>query len=134
MGCFRSQADTGTLVRILWAVTASGYFSCCCVHRLLPGVSSKTAFVVGLIRGLGSNLNLKKRSQFAKEVFSWANERPPDISAPLDCTANPTSGRLESFVTPNYDGALSRLGTNHREGCMGSIGCGLHCTDASVSW
>ncbi len=75
----------------------------------LAGATSKTAFVCGLIRGLGSNLNLKKRSQFAKEVFSWANERPPDISAPLDCNANPTTGRLESFVAPNYDGALNRF-------------------------
>jgi hypothetical protein len=38
-------------------------------------------------------------------VFAWAGERPPDVSAPLDCHVS-ASGRLESFVTPNYDGAL----------------------------
>jgi hypothetical protein len=61
---------------------------------------------------------LKKRSQFAKEVFSWASERPPDVSAPLDCTANPTTGRLEAFVTPNYDGVLNRCACVLLTGCI----------------
>lgn len=72
--------------------------------------SSNTSSIVALLFGLEQVL--KKRSQFAKEVFSWASERPPDVSAPLDCTANPTTGRLEAFVTPNYDGVLNRCARN----------------------
>lgn len=34
----------------------------------LDGVTERGQFVVGLLRGLGGNLNLKTRQEFAKEV------------------------------------------------------------------
>jgi dynein heavy chain 2 len=49
------------------------------------GATSKLAFVAGLVRGLGGNLGVGDRTAFAKEVFAWAGERPPDLGAPLDC-------------------------------------------------
>ncbi|CAM9134653.1 unnamed protein product [Chrysoparadoxa australica] len=51
----------------------------------VAGACDKGEFVCGLIRGLGGNLSLPDRTSFAKEVFQWAGDRPPDISAPLDC-------------------------------------------------
>lgn len=43
----------------------------------LNGVRERGRFVVGLIRGLGGNLNLKSRQEFAKEVGSacWQRAR-----------------------------------------------------------
>jgi len=47
--------------------------------------NSRSEFICGLIRGLGGNLNMSQRTQLAKEVLQWSNERPPDMGAPLDC-------------------------------------------------
>ena len=44
-------------------------------------------FLVGMVRGLGGNLNTETRVRFAKELFGWAGESPPDIGSPLDCFA-----------------------------------------------
>jgi len=65
----------------------------------ITGVSTKLAFLVRLIHGLGGNLSITDRSSFAKEVFAWAGERPPDVAAPLDCDADETGQRLLSFQT-----------------------------------
>ena len=45
-------------------------------------------FLCGLVRGLGGNLGLEDRERFTKEIFGWAGERLPDLSAPLDCYAD----------------------------------------------
>lgn len=37
----------------------------------LSAVRERGQFVVGLLRGLGGNLNLKTRQEFAREVSSW---------------------------------------------------------------
>ena len=63
----------------------------------ISGVSTKLSFVVGLIRGLGGNLSASDRSCFAKEVFAWARERPPDHSAPLDCDVDISGEKLFSY-------------------------------------
>jgi dynein heavy chain 2 len=61
------------------------------VGTVLSGLSQikncthKAQFLCGIIRGLGGNLSLEDRSKFAKEVFQWGNERPPDMGAVLDC-------------------------------------------------
>ncbi|XP_057206860.1 cytoplasmic dynein 2 heavy chain 1 isoform X3 [Triplophysa rosa] len=60
----------------------------------LRGVTERGQFVVGLIRGLGGNLSLRCRQEFAKEVLSWARETPPDPRKPLDTYYDPASGRL----------------------------------------
>ena len=48
---------------------------------------TKEEFICALIRGLGGNLSLQSRQVLAKEIFQLANDRPPDISLPLDCYA-----------------------------------------------
>ncbi|KAJ1446203.1 dynein heavy chain and region D6 of dynein motor-domain-containing protein [Pelagophyceae sp. CCMP2097] len=62
------------------------------------GAGSKAAFVCGLVRGLGGNLPVQERVAFAKQLFEWAQERPPDLSAPLDCAADARTGVLYSFA------------------------------------
>lgn len=49
------------------------------------GADCKEEFIVGLIRGLGGNLNLSTRAKFAKMLWEWAGERPPDKTNPLNC-------------------------------------------------
>ena len=49
--------------------------------------TSKEEFVCGIIRGLGGNLSLQQRTVLAREIFSWAKEKPADSSSPLDCYA-----------------------------------------------
>jgi dynein heavy chain 2 len=58
---------------------------------------TKEEFICGLIRGLGGNLSLQSRQVLAKEVFQLANDRPPDISSPLDCYAE--GNVYKSFAT-----------------------------------
>jgi dynein heavy chain 2, cytosolic len=52
---------------------------------------TKQEFICGLIRGVGGNLVPALRTTLAKDVFQWASERPPDLSAPLDCYAQGSS-------------------------------------------
>ncbi|KAE9115561.1 Cytoplasmic dynein 2 heavy chain 1 [Phytophthora fragariae] len=47
--------------------------------------TTRSEFVCAMIRGLGANLAMGSRASFAKSLFMMANERPPDMSAPLDC-------------------------------------------------
>ncbi|KAH8059565.1 dynein light chain binding protein [Aureococcus anophagefferens] len=61
------------------------------------GATSKLAFVAGLVRGLGGNLGVGDRTAFAKEVFAWAGERPPDLGA-LDCDCEPGGDRLFPYA------------------------------------
>ncbi|XP_026115691.1 cytoplasmic dynein 2 heavy chain 1-like [Carassius auratus] len=70
----------------------------------LRGVRERGQFVVGLIRGLGGNLPLKSRQEFAKEVLSWARESPPDPRKPLDTYYDPASGRLCVYELQRGDG------------------------------
>ncbi|OQS05963.1 dynein heavy chain [Thraustotheca clavata] len=51
----------------------------------VASAKTRSEFVVALIRGLGANLTLSHRATFAKSVFLFSNERPPDIGSPLDC-------------------------------------------------
>ncbi|CAM4781010.1 unnamed protein product [Rotaria magnacalcarata] len=46
----------------------------------LHGVHDKSLFALGLIRGLGGNLNEKTKEAFAREVFRITGEHPPDPS------------------------------------------------------
>lgn len=68
--------------------------------------ASKGEFVCALIRGLGGNLDTERRSAFAKEVFHWSSERPPDLGAPLDCEFE--NGRFVPLAPPSYDGVFER--------------------------
>ncbi|RLN86865.1 hypothetical protein BBJ28_00018703, partial [Nothophytophthora sp. Chile5] len=51
----------------------------------VASASTRSEFVCALIRGLGANLAMTSRASFAKSLFMMANERPPDMNAPLDC-------------------------------------------------
>lgn len=83
------------------------------VGTVLNGLSqvadskSRGEFVCGLIRGLGGNLSLADRVNFAKELFQWAGERPPDIGAPLDCFCSGLS--FQSFITDRQFGETQSL-------------------------
>ncbi|CAH2225380.1 cytoplasmic dynein 2 heavy chain 1 [Pelobates cultripes] len=69
----------------------------------LHGCTDRSQFIISLIRGLGGNLSTKSRTAFAKEVFSWARESPPDPRKPLETYYNLKSGRLESYVFEKPD-------------------------------
>ncbi|XP_030632529.1 cytoplasmic dynein 2 heavy chain 1 [Chanos chanos] len=69
----------------------------------LSGVRERGQFVVGLIRGLGGNLSLKLRQEFAKEVLSWARESPPDPRKPLNTFYDVNSGRLAAYQPEQSD-------------------------------
>ncbi len=78
----------------------------------IKDASSRQEFICGLIRGLGGNLSISARVQFAKEVFQWATERPPDLGQPLDCYGD--GGSFVSF-TPSESGAPGRSSLNVNE-------------------
>ncbi|KAL4105900.1 hypothetical protein PRIC1_003955 [Phytophthora ramorum] len=51
----------------------------------VASATTRSEFVCAMIRGLGANLAMGSRASFAKSLFMMANERPPDMSSPLDC-------------------------------------------------
>ncbi|XP_069495113.1 cytoplasmic dynein 2 heavy chain 1 isoform X2 [Ambystoma mexicanum] len=69
----------------------------------LHGCTDRGQFVISLIRGLGGNLNMKSRNEFAKEVFNWARESPPDPRKPLETYYDSKTGRLMSYVLEKPD-------------------------------
>ncbi|KAM6946318.1 LOW QUALITY PROTEIN: cytoplasmic dynein 2 heavy chain 1 [Aplochiton taeniatus] len=96
----------------------------------LSGVTERGQFVVGLIRGLGGNLNLKTRQDLAKEVLSWARESPPDPRRPLDTFYDPASGRLCSYALQRPEGlGLEELLHTHTLPVIQTADMqrGLHC-------
>ncbi|XP_008299945.1 cytoplasmic dynein 2 heavy chain 1 [Stegastes partitus] len=64
----------------------------------LSAVTERGQFIVGLLRGMGGNLNLKTRQEFAKELLNWARESPPDTRKPLDTYYDSDSGHLASYT------------------------------------
>ncbi|NXI65822.1 DYHC2 protein, partial [Anseranas semipalmata] len=60
----------------------------------LRGCTDRGQFIVNLLRGLGGNLNMRSRQEFAKEIFTWAQESPPDPRKPLDTYYDTDSGQL----------------------------------------
>ncbi|KAK3100036.1 hypothetical protein FSP39_013759 [Pinctada imbricata] len=67
----------------------------------LHKVKNKAHFAVCLIHGLGGNLNEASREAFAKEVFSWTGEMPPDSRRPLDTYYDENMGRLMTYSMEN---------------------------------
>ena len=66
-------------------------------HLSGGAVRTRADFCVALVRGLGGNLDSESRALFARDVFAWAGERPPDASAPLDCQTD-ARGELVPIV------------------------------------
>ncbi|KAG5188873.1 dynein heavy chain, N-terminal region 2-domain-containing protein [Tribonema minus] len=85
----------------------------------VTGASSKAEFICGLVRGLGGNLSLADRTAFAKEVFQWAGERPPDPNSPLDCYAD-RSGSLCQFIAQR-EAVGSGDGTSDAAAALSSV-------------
>ncbi|XP_076467409.1 LOW QUALITY PROTEIN: cytoplasmic dynein 2 heavy chain 1-like [Babylonia areolata] len=63
----------------------------------LHHIKNKAHFTVCLIHGLGGNLPENSREVFAKEVFSWTGEQPPDRNRPLDAYYDDNLGRLMTY-------------------------------------
>ncbi|KAM9317805.1 cytoplasmic dynein 2 heavy chain 1 [Pholidichthys leucotaenia] len=64
----------------------------------LNAVRERGEFIVGLLRGMGGNLNLKTRQEFAKELLSWARETTPDPRKPLNTFYDSDSGHLAAYT------------------------------------
>ncbi|TKS81144.1 Cytoplasmic dynein 2 heavy chain 1 [Collichthys lucidus] len=80
----------------------------------LNAVTERGQFIVGLLRGLGGNLNLKTRREFAKELLSWARESPPDIKKPLDTYYDSDRGQLAAYTFQPPEGlTLEQLSHTH---------------------
>jgi len=71
----------------------------------IPNCADKNQFLCGIIRGLGGNLSPAARQKFGKEVFTWANVRPPDLGAVLDCYCD-SSGQLNAYKTSSSGGMI----------------------------
>ncbi|XP_029026743.1 cytoplasmic dynein 2 heavy chain 1 isoform X2 [Betta splendens] len=80
----------------------------------LSAVTERGQFIVALLRGLGGNLNLKTRQEFAKELLSWARESPPDARKPLDTYYDFNSGHLAAYTFQRPEGlTLEQLSHTH---------------------
>ncbi|NWH43496.1 DYHC2 protein, partial [Fregata magnificens] len=60
----------------------------------LHGCTDRGQFIIDLLRGLGGNLNMKSRQEFAKEIFSWTQDSLPDPRKPLDTYYDTHTGQL----------------------------------------
>ncbi|XP_040514464.1 cytoplasmic dynein 2 heavy chain 1 isoform X1 [Gallus gallus] len=76
----------------------------------LRGCTDRGQFIINLLRGLGGNLNMSSRLEFAKQIFTWAQESPPDPRKPLDTYYDADSGQLmlyrlkkpENLIADNF--------------------------------
>eukprot|EP00048_Salpingoeca_helianthica_P012918 m.191084 g.191084 ORF g.191084 m.191084 type:complete len:4245 (+) comp15437_c5_seq48:84-12818(+) len=71
---------------------------------LLPGTVAKAEVLFALLRGFGGNMAVDIRTDFAKELFSWAHESLPDPRRPLDITL--TNGRLVALQATFQDDSI----------------------------
>lgn len=99
----------------------------------VAAATTRSEFVCGLIRGLGANVSQGARAAFAKSIFLMANERPPDMTSPLDCycvgntyysyeTKRDTYGSMDGKMDRKDLGAL--LAANGADGAGGGGGDG----------
>ncbi|XP_034460809.1 cytoplasmic dynein 2 heavy chain 1 isoform X1 [Hippoglossus hippoglossus] len=96
----------------------------------LNAVTERGQFIVGLLRGLGGNLNFKTRQEFAKELLSWARESPPDTRKPLDTYYDTESGHLAAYIFQRPEGlTLEQLAHTHTLPVIETVDMqrGLHC-------
>jgi dynein heavy chain 2 len=63
----------------------------------LHGVHDRALFTLGLIRGLGGNLNEKTKEAFAREIFTLTGERPPDSTNILSTKYDERSKSLTNY-------------------------------------
>eukprot|EP00727_Mastigamoeba_balamuthi_P008592 m51a1_g4355 putative cytoplasmic dynein 2 heavy chain 1 (4311) ;mRNA; f:228679-242475 len=76
----------------------------------LGGVKHRNQFMLALIRGFGGNFaTIERRHAFAREVFAWFGETPPDRRRPLDCFVDEASGALLALRPQHLDIAVTDL-------------------------
>ncbi|XP_041357041.1 cytoplasmic dynein 2 heavy chain 1-like isoform X2 [Gigantopelta aegis] len=63
----------------------------------LHNIKNRAHFAISLIHGLGANLSEGTREVFAKEVFAWTSEVPPDSRRPLDTYYDQELDRLQTY-------------------------------------
>lgn len=63
----------------------------------LHDVTTKTGFLVAVMKGLGGNLSTAARQDFAKEIFQWGHETLPDPRDALNIHYKPKKDRLDIF-------------------------------------
>ena len=71
----------------------------------LENASNRLEFSVGLLKGLGGNLNVGSRNNLAQEIFKWCGESAPGRN-PTNVFYNKTRDRLESYSN-EVDGDFS---------------------------
>ncbi|XP_071483964.1 LOW QUALITY PROTEIN: cytoplasmic dynein 2 heavy chain 1-like [Diadema antillarum] len=64
----------------------------------LRGAECTADFAIKLVRGLGANLPEGIRTNFAKEVFQWMREQPPDPRRILDTYFDERTGSLATYT------------------------------------
>ncbi|XP_063970614.1 cytoplasmic dynein 2 heavy chain 1 [Lytechinus pictus] len=69
----------------------------------LRGAECTSDFTIKLIRGLGANLPEATRMNFAKEVFQWTREQPPDSRKILDTYFDERTGSLATYSMQDND-------------------------------
>ncbi|XP_038031862.1 cytoplasmic dynein 2 heavy chain 1 isoform X2 [Anas platyrhynchos] len=69
----------------------------------LRGCTDHGQFIINLLRGLGGNLNMRSRQEFAKEIFTWAQESPPNPRKPLDTYYDTNTGQLMLYQLKKYE-------------------------------
>uniref|UniRef100_A0A8B9SHL9 Cytoplasmic dynein 2 heavy chain 1 n=1 Tax=Anas platyrhynchos TaxID=8839 RepID=A0A8B9SHL9_ANAPL len=69
----------------------------------LRGCTDHGQFIINLLRGLGGNLNMRSRQEFAKEIFTWAQESPPNPRKPLDTYYDTDTGQLMLYQLKKYE-------------------------------
>ncbi len=77
-------------------------------------VTCKGEFVCGIIRGMGANLPIEQRRNLAKQIFTWAGERPADARSPVDCYYIRETNSYASYY--NNDNHSSNKNNNNNNG------------------
>ncbi|KAF2973673.1 hypothetical protein EK904_004515 [Melospiza melodia maxima] len=80
----------------------------------LHGSTDRGQFIINLLRGLGGNLNMKSRQEFAKEIFSWAQASPPDPRKPLDTYYDTDTGELMLYQLKKPENLTADDFSNHQ--------------------
>ncbi|KAH3759572.1 Cytoplasmic dynein 2 heavy chain 1 [Pelomyxa schiedti] len=78
----------------------------------IENTKNKGEFLLGLMRGLGSNLALDKRAQFGCIVLAWGNLSPIDRNAPWECVVDPSTGSINPYSAKMQDFTVRDLQTS----------------------
>ncbi|KAI9144619.1 dynein heavy chain and region D6 of dynein motor-domain-containing protein [Paraphysoderma sedebokerense] len=70
---------------------------------LVKSVKSKREFVIGVIKGIGSNVSVEFRSNLASKLFQWANESPVNLRQPLETYYDPVTGTFVEYETSHSE-------------------------------